>query len=48
MSFRITVIDETGPRTYCGVGSPEAKLNELLQAAADDDRQVGVTVMVMP
>jgi hypothetical protein len=46
VSFRITVIDETGPRTYSGMGSPDAKLNELLQAAADEDRHVGVTVMV--
>jgi hypothetical protein len=48
MTFRITVIDSAGPRTYCGLGSPEAKLNELLQEAADEDRHVGVTVMVRP
>lgn len=46
MSFRITVIDATGTRLYCGVGSPDAKLKELLDVAAAEDRHVGVTVMV--
>jgi hypothetical protein len=41
MTFRITVIDETGPRTYSAIGD-----RDVLMDAAYNDGALGVTVMV--
>jgi hypothetical protein len=40
MAFRITVVDETGPRTYTAIGNRDA-----LMDAAYDQGALGVTVL---
>lgn len=43
MSFRITVIEPTGPRTYTAIGDRDALID-----AAYDGGALGVTVIVTP